>query len=91
MIKSLSAFAIMSLLGAAVVALPAFAPAVKAEETAAFAKADRLATHSVATDCAQQVWPHIDTACLRSSGAGGRISEARLIVAPQSSASNRNR
>jgi hypothetical protein len=79
------------LLGAAIVALPVSASAVKAEDAAVLAKSDRLPVHAVATDCAQQVWPHIETSCLRSSEAGGRISEARLILAPQSSPANQNR
>ena len=41
MLKSLAAFAIFSLLGAAVVALPGFAPKVQASETVALAKGDR--------------------------------------------------
>jgi hypothetical protein len=91
MIKSFVAFAIISLLGAAFVTLPVVATAVKAEEAAAFVKTDRLATQTATTDCAQQVWPHFETSCLRSSETGGRISEARLISAPPSSATNRNR
>jgi hypothetical protein len=91
MIRSSAALPIVLMLGAAVVALPVFASAVKGEEAAALAKSDRLAVHAVATDCARQVWPHIETSCLRSREAGGRISEARLILAPQSSPSNQNR
>ena len=91
MIRSSAALPIAMLLGAAIVALPVFAFPVKAEEAAALAKSDRLPVHAVATDCAQQVWPHIETSCLRSGEAGGRISEARLIMAPQSSPANRNR
>jgi hypothetical protein len=91
MIRSSAAFPIALLLGTAIVALPMFASAAKAEEAAPLAKSDRLPVHAVATNCAQQVWPHIETSCLRSSEAGGRISEARLIVAPQSSSANPNR
>jgi hypothetical protein len=90
MIKSFAALATISLLGAAFVALPVFATVVKAEEVAAVVKTDRPATQT-ATDCAQQVWPHFETSCLRSSEAGGRISEARLISAPPSSPMNHNR
>jgi hypothetical protein len=91
MIRSFAALPSALLLGAAIVALPVFAFPVKAEEAAASGKSDRLPVQAVATDCAQQVWPHIETSCLRSGEAGGRISEARLIMAPQSSPANRNR
>ena len=90
MIRSFTT-SIAILLGAAVVSLPTFVSAAKAGEATALAKSDRLPVHAVATDCAQQVWPHIEASCLRSSGAGGRISEARLIVATQSSAASHNR
>jgi hypothetical protein len=76
---------IAMLLGAAAIALPVLTSAVKADDVAALAKSDRLGVHSVPSDCARQVWPQIETSCLRGSEAGGRISEARLIVAPQSS------
>jgi hypothetical protein len=92
MIRSSAALPIALLLGAAIVALPVFASAAKAEDATALAKSDRLPVHAVATDCAQQVWPHIETSCLRSSEAGGRISEARLIVTSASSPmANQNR
>jgi hypothetical protein len=91
MIKSFAPLPIISLLGAAFVALPVFASAAKAEEVAAFVRTDQLASQQVAPDCTQQVWPHFDAACLRSSQTGGRISEARLISAPPPSAANRNR
>ncbi|HEY0422889.1 MAG TPA: hypothetical protein VGC82_06145 [Rhodopila sp.] len=91
MMKSFAALATLLLLSAAVVALPAFAPPVKAEEPAALAKSDKLSTQPVATGCSQQVWPHFETSCLRNSGTGNRISEARLIVASPSSATNQNR
>ncbi len=91
MIRSSAALPIALLLGAAIVALPAFASTAKAEDATALAKSDRLPVHAVATDCAQQVWPHIETSCLRSSEAGGRISEARLIVTSASSPANQNR
>jgi hypothetical protein len=43
MINSLTALAIFALLGAAVVALPGFAPQVEARESVGLAKGDRLA------------------------------------------------
>jgi hypothetical protein len=81
MIKSLAPLAIFALLGASVMALPMFAPEVKAEETLAFDKADRLAVHPVIRDCSSQVWPDFDTSCLRESGSGNRVREARLVTA----------
>ncbi len=42
MIKSLTALAIFALLGASVIALPGFAPQVKASEVVALAKGDRV-------------------------------------------------
>ena len=44
MIKSLTALAIFGLLGAAVAALPGFAPQVAAGETVALAKANKAAS-----------------------------------------------
>jgi hypothetical protein len=80
MIKSFAAFAIMSLLGLAIVALPALAPPVKAAESVALIKADRLPVRPVAGDCSRQVWPDFETSCLRSSETG-TIREARLVTA----------
>jgi hypothetical protein len=80
MIKSFTALAIMLLLGVSVVALPGFAPQVKADETVALVKADRLPVRSVAEDCSRQVWPDFETSCLRSSETG-MIREARLVTA----------
>jgi hypothetical protein len=81
MIKSLTSLAILGLLGAAVIALPAFAPQVAASETAALAKADRLEIPLVAGNCSQQVWPSFDAHCLHSAESGLVISEVRLVTA----------
>jgi hypothetical protein len=81
MIKSITALAIFGLLGAAVVALPAFAPQVKASEAITLAKADRLPLRPGARNCSQQVWPNFDTSCLRSGESGVMILEARLVTA----------
>jgi hypothetical protein len=81
MIKSLSAFAIFALLGASVIALPGFAPALKADEVVVLAKADRLASPPVAGNCASQIWPNITSSCLRDSGSGATVREARLVTA----------
>jgi hypothetical protein len=80
MIKSFSALAIMLALGAAVVALPGFAPQVKADESVVLKKSDRLSVQSTARECSSQVWPDLGTSCLRSSQAG-IIREARLVTA----------
>jgi hypothetical protein len=81
MIKSLTALAIFGLLGAAVVALPGFAPRPEAGETVALAKAGRVEVRPVAQDCLQQVWPNFDTSCLRNSESGMMIRDARLVTA----------
>jgi hypothetical protein len=81
MMKSLIAFAIFALLGVSVMLLPGFAPQVKARETVALAKADRLASHPVATNCGGQVWPDFEASCLRRSESDVRVHEARLVTA----------
>ncbi|HXO72921.1 MAG TPA: hypothetical protein VN838_28525 [Bradyrhizobium sp.] len=79
MIKSLTALAIFAFLGAAVIALPGFAPKVEASETAALAKGDRLEVRSIAQNCSQQVWPNFDASCLRKGEV--MVREARLVTA----------
>ena len=81
MIKSLASLAIFALLGTSVIALPMFAPEVKANEAVAQGKADRLAIHPVVRDCSDQVWPNFDRSCLRAGGSGFRVQEARLVTA----------
>ncbi|MFL6808231.1 MAG: hypothetical protein ACJ8FD_04395 [Bradyrhizobium canariense] len=81
MMKSLIAFAIFALLGVSVMLLPGFAPQVKARETVALAKADRLASHPVATNCGGQVWPDFEASCLRRGESDVRVHEARLVTA----------
>lgn len=76
MLKSLAAFAIFSLLGAAVIALPGFAPKVQASETIALAKGDRQPILA----CAEQVWPNISASCLRSETPAIRVQEARFVT-----------
>jgi hypothetical protein len=80
MIKSISALAIFALLGVAVIALPGFAPVVNAGEVVVLAKADRLATHATG-NCASQIWPNIASSCLRDTGSGAAVREARLVTA----------
>lgn len=81
MIKSIAALAILGLLGAAVVALPAFAPPVKASETITLAKGDRSAIRPIAQNCLRQVWPNFDASCLHNGASGELIIEARLVTA----------
>jgi hypothetical protein len=81
MIKAITALAIFGLLGAAVVALPAFAPQVNASEPISLAKGDRAAIRPIAENCLQQVWPNLDASCLRSGDPGVMIHEARLVTA----------
>jgi hypothetical protein len=81
MIKSISALAIFVLLGASVIALPGFAPTVKADEAVALPKADRVAIDSVAGNCAGQTWPNLASSCLRDAGSGAPVREARLVTA----------
>lgn len=81
MIKSIAALAIFGLSGAAVVALPGFAPQVKAGETITLAKGDRSTIRPITRNCLQQVWPNFDASCLRGSEPGVMIREARLVTA----------
>jgi hypothetical protein len=81
MIKSLTALAIFGLLGAAVVALPGFAPPLEAGETVALAMRGQADIQPVARNCLQQVWPDFDTSCLRNSESGVMIRQARSVTA----------
>jgi hypothetical protein len=83
MVKSLSALAIFALLGAAVVALPSFAPEVKAGEVAALSNGDRLVVRTTNLDCSQQVWPAYLASCLRKPGSEAGILEVRLVTSPR--------
>jgi hypothetical protein len=73
MLKSLSALAILALLGGSVVALP-YISQVEAGETEALAKGDRL---DIRSDCSEQVWPNISSQCLRGERS---ISDVRLVT-----------
>jgi hypothetical protein len=81
MIKSISALALLALLGASVIALPALAPQANASETVALAKGDRLPVHTVARNCPSQVWPNFDASCLRDGQSGALVQQARLVTA----------
>ena len=80
MLRSFATLAIVALLGAAVIALPGFAPTVQAHETAVLAKGDRLAVRAPTPSCSTQVWPDFTASCLRNN-ASGAILEARLVTA----------
>ena len=81
MIRSLSALAIFSLLGAAVLALPGYAPKVEASEIMPLAKADRLDVRPADVNCSTEVWPNLAASCLRTAHSGGKVLEARLVTA----------
>ncbi|MCK1387952.1 hypothetical protein [Bradyrhizobium sp. 21] len=79
MIKSLMALAILALLGAAVIAIPGFAPQANADEAAAMAKADRLPIRLIAGSCSSQIWPRLEASCLHDVRSGMPVREARQI------------
>ena len=81
MIKSLAALAILALLGASVIVLPGFTPDVKASETIALAKADRLPNHPIVRNCLGQVWPNFDNSCLRIDGSSSLVRTVSLTTA----------
>jgi hypothetical protein len=80
MVRSFAALVVFTLLGAAVIALPGFAPKVKASESAVLAKADRLMVLSVPVNCSKEVWPDLSLACMQRTGPGENIPEARLVT-----------
>jgi hypothetical protein len=69
----------LALLASAVVALPAFAPKVLANEGVALAKGDRLDIVHV-EPCAQQTWPNLMASCLRGDQ-DIVVNEVRLVTA----------
>jgi hypothetical protein len=77
--NSLTSLAIFSLLGAAVIALPGFAPQVAAGETSVLVKSDRPELPTVAQNCSKQVWPRFDAQCLHSGEA--MVHEVGLVTA----------
>jgi hypothetical protein len=80
MIKSLMALAIFALLGAAVIAVPGYAPQAKADEAVALAKADRLPVHLIVRSCSSENWPRLDASCLHNVRSGMPVHEARWIA-----------
>jgi hypothetical protein len=81
MVKSLSALVMFFLLAASVIALPSFAPEVKAGEAATLTKGDRLEVRVVVLDCSKQIWPDFTASCLRNTDSGEKILQARLVTA----------
>ena len=81
MVKSLTALAILALLGASVIALPGFAPKLEASEIAGLAKGDRLEVRDAALNCSTQVWPNSAAPCLRNTDSAAKVLEARLVSA----------
>jgi hypothetical protein len=84
MMKPVTAWAILALLAASVVALPVFAPTVAASETIIAVKADRLDRIAVKGSCSKQVWPNLDASCLRNAGSSLPVNTARRVGAPAS-------
>jgi hypothetical protein len=61
MVKSLSALAVLALLGVSVIILPGFAPKVETGTTAVPAKGDRLAVRAAVSNCSTRfgrISPH---------------------------------
>lgn len=81
MVKSLSALAVLSLLGVSVIILPGFAPKVETGAVTVLAKGDRLEVRAAASNCSRQVWPDFAASCLRNPGSEVKIQEARLVTA----------
>jgi hypothetical protein len=81
MVKSLSALAIFSLLGASLMALPGIAYTVQAREVAVLAKGDRLQVHAAAMNCSSQVWPDFAASCLRSTNPNEKLEQVRFVSA----------
>lgn len=61
-------------------ALPTLIPQAKASEAIALAKGDRLAELPARTNCSNQIWPNFDASCLRASGTGAVVQQARLVT-----------
>ena len=80
MIKSLSTLAIFGFLGAAVIAMPGFAPQVEAREAVALEKGDRLPVGRVDKNCSKQIWPNFKASCLRHVDSGAVVREVRLVT-----------
>jgi hypothetical protein len=81
MMKSLTALSIFVLLGVCAIVVPSMIPQVKAGETTALAKADRLPRHAADRDCGSQTWPNFEARCLNRGESDVRVREARLVTA----------
>jgi hypothetical protein len=64
----LASLAIFGLLGAAVIALPGFAPQVAAGETSVLAKSDRLELPTVARNCSSKSGPALTRSVSTAAG-----------------------
>ena len=62
MVRTFAALAVFTFLGAAVIALPGFAPKVEASESAVLAKSDRSAVPTVPVNYSKEVWPDLSVA-----------------------------
>ena len=74
MIKAISLLAIAAFFAMAIFVIPGFAPRLEASEPPALRKSDKA---PLATDCPNQTWPNIASACLRR--AGSPIAQARVV------------
>lgn len=81
MMKSLTALSIFVLLGVSAIVVPNITPQVKAGETIALAKADRLPRHPADRDCEGQIWPNFEAHCLHRGESNVRVREARMVTA----------
>ena len=63
--RTLSAIAAAALVAGAVTILPGASDQVSASAPLNSGKGDRLDVRPVSGNCAQQVWPHYDAACLK--------------------------
>lgn len=82
MVKSLTAIAILAVLGTLVIALPGFIPKVEASEAYALARGgDRVKVLSPVIDCSKQTWPEFANSCLRNSDPAATILVARVVTA----------
>jgi len=81
MFRALSAIAVAVFVAGALTVLPGFAPQVEASVPQPLAKADRLDIRRPGNDCSRQAWPNFEVSCLRSTGTGAVVHQARLVTA----------
>jgi len=80
MVKSLTAFAIFSLLSVFAMASPGFAPKSEASEIEVLAKGDRLEVRRATLNCLTQIWPDFSASCLRNTGSAAKVLDVRLVT-----------